>query len=128
MQSNQSSFLKRSMIGALALAIMTSLGMPTRSWAMLAPAEARDNAAVAGNRAEDVKAIQAALESEMVRKRLAEFKMTPEEINARLAQLSDSQIHQAALQIRTMNPGGDVGGILILVLLILLIVYLVRRI
>ena len=127
MKTTQSSSFKKSLIGTLVVAMLASLGMPSRSWAMLVPTEARDNVA-SGDRAEDLKTIQAALESKIVRQRLAELKMNPAEINGRLSQLSDSQVHQAALQIRAMSPGGDVGGILILVLLVLLIIYLVRRI
>lgn len=128
MQIQKVTSLKGSLIGAIIAAMVTSLAMPSRSWALLAPVETRGASAAAGDRMEDIKAIQAALESKVLRQRLAEFNLTPEEINGRLGQLSDSQVHEAALQIRAMNPGGDAGGILVIVLLVLLIIYFFRRI
>src|ERR1019366_10536441 len=65
------------------------------------------------------------LESKMVRQRLSEFKLTPEQVNQRMSQLSDAQVHQVAMQIRTMNPGGDGGlGILVALLVIGILVLL----
>ena len=84
-------------------------------------------------RADDLKTIQTALESKMIRQRLTEFKLTPDQINTRLNQLSDEQIHQTAMQIRTVNPGGDGGlgilvSLLVIGILVLLFVYLFKRV
>ncbi|HAH08316.1 MAG TPA: hypothetical protein DCM05_17625 [Elusimicrobia bacterium] len=99
-------------------------------WAMLAPAE------IAGgtdpgrlDRAADMKTIQSALESKVVRQRLRELGLPEDQVEARLSKLSDQEVHQLATQIHTLNPGGDltVIGILVAVVLVLLIIYLVRR-
>jgi hypothetical protein len=108
--------------------MLSTAGAPTRSWAMLAPAKEAGVPAGSPDREKDLKAVQSALESEVVRRRLADFKLTPEEIDGRLRQMSDEQVHQAALQVRAMNPGGDLGGVLVVVLLVMLIIYLARRI
>ena len=76
-----------------------------------------------------MKTIQSALESKVVRQRLRELGLPEDQVEARLSKLSDQEVHQLATQIHTLNPGGDltVIGILVAVVLVLLIIYLVRR-
>jgi len=98
-------------------------------WAMLAPAQAAS--ATDGqtyDRAADMKTVQTALESKIVRERLKDLGLSDKEIDSRLSRLSDQQIHQLAKDIHTLSPGGDVVGILVVVLLVLLIVYLIHLI
>jgi hypothetical protein len=49
-----------------------------------------------------------------------------------LSRLSDAQLHQTASRIKSINPGGDAGGLLITVLLVAILVgiffYVFRRI
>ena len=116
--------------------IVTTMAMtqPPQAWAMLAPATLMTATPSTGpDRAADLKTIQATLESKMVRQRLSEFKLTPEQVNQRMTQMTDAQVHQVAMQIRTVNPGGDGGlGILVALLvigiLVLLFVYLFKRV
>jgi hypothetical protein len=103
------------------------LAKPSTGWAMLAPAQAA-SATGAADRAADMKSVQTALESKVVRERLKALGLTDKEIASRLGQLSDAQVHKLAKDIDTLSAGGDLGGILVLVILILLIVYLVHRI
>ena len=127
-------FLKNSFIGTLMIAVTLAMTQPPQAWAMLAPSDVMNAAPTVGDsRAADLKTIQATLESKMVRQRLSEFKLTPEQVNQRMSQLSDAQVHQVALQIRTLNPGGDAGlgiivGLLVIGILVLLFVYLFRRV
>jgi hypothetical protein len=64
----------------------------------------------------------------MVRERLNEYGFTPDEIEKRLTQLNDEQLHQLALQIDDLKVGGDGWAVAIVILLIigiaLLILYL----
>ena len=75
------------------------------------------------NRSTNVEKIQKFLEIKMVRERLREFGFSPDEIQARLNQLSDPQVHQLAVQIDNAKVGTDDGlGIVITLLVIAILV------
>jgi hypothetical protein len=117
--------LKKALALALAFTTTLSLSMPQQGWAMLAPAEGVETA----QHQEDLKTVRTALESQMLRDRLAEFQLSPQEIDARLQQLSQEEIHQAALQIESVQPAGDaITYVLVVGILVLLFVYLFRRV
>ncbi len=120
---------------ALLMAAVTTVFVtqPQSGWAMLVTTPTAAAAYEPSSaRGADLKAIQTTLESEIVRERLKELKMTPEQVNARLSQLSDAEIHQVAMNVENLNPGGDAGGVLVSVLvigvLVLLFVYLLKRV
>jgi hypothetical protein len=77
------------------------------------------------NRSTDVEKIQKFLETKMVRERLHAFGFSQEEIQTRLNQLTDEQIHQVALQLDELNVAGNGGEVIIIVLLILILVALI---
>jgi hypothetical protein len=76
----------------------------------------------------DVEKIRKFLETKMIRERLHAFGFSQEEIQARLNQLTDEQIHQVALRLDELKVAGDGAEAVIIVLLVaaivLLIVYL----
>lgn len=76
-------------------------------------------------RAADLDSIRQALETKMVRERLEQFGLSPEEIDSRLSQLGDEQLHQLALQIDELRVGGDAAGVIIAILIIILLVVLI---
>jgi len=82
-------------------------------------------------RAEELTRIQRALETEIVKGKLAAYGLTPEEINRRLEGLSDEQLHLLAQASDQVLAGGDGTGVviavLIIVLLVLLILYLTKK-
>lgn len=86
-------------------------------WAMLAPAGEKYD------RAADTRKVQSALESRVVRERLASFGLTDKEIESRMSRLSDRQVHQLAANINAISPGGDVGivGLLLIVLILIIL-------
>lgn len=98
--------------------------MPSTGWAMLAPAQG----APATDRAADMKTVQTALESKIIRGRLKALGLNETETESRLGKLSDRQIHRLAKDIDTLSPGGDVGGLLVIILLIVIIAYIIHRI
>lgn len=107
---------------------------PPDTQAMLAPAVAssEDGLVVAG-RGADLQRVQTVLESKMIQQRLEELGLTPEEINTRLSQLSDAQLHQLATQLDSLMPGGDGGlgiiiALLVIAVLAVLFVYLFKRV
>lgn len=127
---NRKNYLKSASRGILlALTLSTTMicTMPTGGWAMLAPARAapaQDGQTY--DRAADMKAVQTALESKIVRERLKTLGLTDKEIESRLGRLSDQQLHKLSKDIKSVNPGGAVTGILELIILVIIIVLLVR--
>ncbi len=80
------------------------------------------------SRAESVANITELLSREEAQAQLEKFGVTAEQVTQRLATLSDSEIRDLTKQIDQAKFGGDVGGILIVVILVLLIIFLVNRI
>jgi hypothetical protein len=76
-------------------------------------------------RSTDVEKIRKFLEAKMLRERLRAFGLSQEEIQTRLNQLTDDQIHQVALKLDELKVAGDAGEAVIIVLLIAAIVLLV---
>ncbi len=82
-------------------------------------------------RAADLNKIQSLLETKVVTEKLKQLGFNKEEIQTRLDQLTDQQIHQVALKVDQLKVGGDGGiviGILVIVVLVLLVIYLAKRI
>ena len=104
---------------------MFIIGIAPRVDAGLAPSEII--ALSQTDRAADLAKIQKVLELKAVSERLTQLGLAQEEIKNRLDQLSDQQIHQAALQLDDLKVGqGDALGIIIalLVIAILLVILL----
>jgi hypothetical protein len=80
------------------------------------------------DRAADLASIQKVLEVKMVKERLADLGLTHQEIQSRLSQLSDQQLHSAAQQLDSLKVGGDSGlGIIIALLVIAILVILILQ-
>ncbi len=76
----------------------------------------------------DLQKVRSFLESKMVRDRLAKLGYTQEEIQSKLNQLSDQQIHQFALNLDQLKVGGDDAlGVIIALLVIALLVVLILQ-
>ena len=79
----------------------------------------------------DLHTARMALETRLVRQRLVDLGFTAEEVGARLAQLSDQQIHQLAQRLNDVRVGQDGFGIVISLLviagLVVLIYYLLHH-
>jgi hypothetical protein len=70
------------------------------------------------DRASDLDKIRKVLEMKMVRERLKAFGFTADEIEKKLSQLSDQQIHQVAVSLDELKVGGDGWTVLIVILLL----------
>ncbi len=76
-------------------------------------------------RSADLQKIKSFLERKVVGERLREAGFSPAEIQKRLHDLNDQQIHQLALKIDELKVGGDSGlGIVIALLVIAILVIL----
>ena len=99
----------------LVVAVFT-LTLPAHGWAMLVPAGTSEARAI------DQAKVQATLESLVIKQRLLDFGLTPDETVRRLNSLSDQQIHQLAANMDAVQAGGSVVGDVIVILLIVVIV------
>ncbi len=79
----------------------------------------------------DLHTVQGTLETKLVSQRLVDLGFTAEEVGARLAQLSDQQVHQMAQKLNDVRVGQDGFGIFIGLLviagLVVLIYYLLHH-
>lgn len=97
-----------------------------RAEAGLAPSEVIQLASL--DRGEDLQKIQKVLEMKAVSERLGQWGLTADEIQQRLASLSDQQIHQLALQIDELRIGqADALGVIIALLVIAILVIVILK-
>ena len=102
---------------------MFVIGITPRVYAGFSPSEVIT--LTPAERASDLQKIQKFLEMKMVRERLRELGLSADEIQARLDQFSDPQIHQLALNLDDLKvAGNDALGIIILLLVIAVLVVL----
>lgn len=80
------------------------------------------------SRSESVKNITELISRDEVRAELEKVGLSTSEVTKRLASLSDSEIRDLTRQLDQARYGGDVGGILIVIVLVLLIIFLAKRI
>ena len=113
------------MIWTLVIVTLVMGWYQPEGWAMLVPpAPAAPETVSISNRATDIQIIQRVLETKIVEQRLRDWGLTPDEVEARLSQLSDEQVHQMATRLDALMPGGELG-LIILLLVIAIIVVLV---
>jgi hypothetical protein len=102
---------------------MGLIGITPRVDAAFSPSEGLSF--LQSDRQSDIQKIQKVLESKMVIERLKAFGFTQDEIQARLNQLNDQQIHQIAQKLDELSVGGDGGEVVIAILLIAILVVLI---
>jgi len=111
--------LKRPFARILSLYLIVALfalAFPAQGWAMIVPA------GQAETRSADLAKVQTALESSVVRQRLLDYGLTPDETTKRLGALTDEQMHQFAAHMDAVQAGGDVLSDVLVILLIVVIV------
>ena len=106
---------------------MFVIGITPRVYAGFSPSEVVGLSPI--DRGSDLEKIQNAIETKMIRERLKQIGFTPDEIQKKLSQLSDQQIHQLALQLDELQVGGDGGWVILGILIVLaaiavLVIYL----
>ena len=72
-------------------------------------------------------AIERALENKQVAQKLRDYGVRPEGVQARLATMSDADVHTLATASRGLPSGGDGLGALIGVLVIVLLVIVILK-
>jgi hypothetical protein len=79
------------------------------------------------DRTADLQKIRQALEIKAVGERLKQLGLTKDEIQKRLSELSDPQIHRIALQLDDLRVGGDALGVIIAILVIAVLVIVILK-
>jgi hypothetical protein len=106
---------------------MFVIGITPRVYAGFSPSEVVGVSPI--DRGSDLGKIQNAIETKMIGERLKQIGLTPDEIQKKLGQLGDQQIHQLALQLDELKVGGDAGWtvlgiIIVLAAIAVLVIYL----
>ncbi|HXZ35432.1 MAG TPA: PA2779 family protein [Thermodesulfobacteriota bacterium] len=114
--------LKKTLVWYL-VGAMFVIGVTPKCFAGFSPSEVM--ALSQTERPQDLLKLQKFLETKMVRERLMDLGFIPEEVQMKLGNLSDQQIHQMALHLDEMKVAGDGVGIFIAVFLIAVLVVLI---
>ena len=109
---------------------MFVIGIIPRAYAGFAPSEMMG--LPPADRASDIAKVQKVLEAKMVSERLKELGLTADEIQARMDQLSDQQIHQLAVKLDELQVGSGHGWAILFVAaviaaIVVFVVYMTRR-
>lgn len=115
--------LIKTLFKALALYLTISLfalTLPAQGWAMFIPS---DHAA--GTRTSDLTRLRSVLESTVIKQRLINYGLSPEEAAARLTLLSSEQVHDLASRMDSVQAGGGFVGDVVLLLLLAVIIVIV---
>lgn len=120
------------MIWTLVIVTLVMGVFPSDMSAMVAPPlPTTTDSASQSPRWEDLQKLQTVLESKVVRQRLQDIGLTPEEINIRLSRLSNDQLHELATNVEAMMPAGDALGIvvalLVIAILVVILIYLLNH-
>ncbi len=102
---------------------MFVIGVTPKCFAGFSPSEIITHSPT--ERTQDLQKLQKFLETKMVGERLKDLGFTPEEIQMKLGDLSDQQVHQMAIHTDEMKVAGDGVGIFIVVFLIAILVVLI---
>jgi hypothetical protein len=102
---------------------MFILGITPRVDAGLAPSEIM--ALAHSERVADLEKIQKVIEVKAISERLKQFGLTQDEVQSRLAQMSDQQIHQVALQLDSLKVGQSDALFVIIAILVIAILIVV---
>jgi len=83
--------------------------------------------AITSQRDADMIAVQRALEHRLVAQKLADYGVTTDEVQVRLASMSDDELHTLASASKGLPSGGDGIGVLISLLIVVLLVILILK-
>ncbi len=98
----------------------------------LAPSRASGMTTIASSRDADMVTVQRALENRVVAQKLRDYGVQPEQVQLRLASMSEQDLHTLATQSRGLPTGSDGAtgaliGILIVVILVIVVLKLMNR-
>ena len=97
------------------------------AFAGLAPSRVTGVTAIATTRDADLLAVQRALEHKVVAQKLADYGVAPGDAQARLASLSDGELHLLASYSKGLPSGGDALGAIIGILVVIILVIVILK-
>lgn len=121
------SFYFRQVALVLALTMLVLGSIPAKSMALVVGSEAVVAATAEQAREADIARVQRVLESKLVADKLQQAGLSEAEINERLGNLSDSELHSFASQLESLYPGGDALSAIIALLIIVILVMVVLK-
>ncbi len=135
MKSILTSFYTKPIAGYLIAALLAISASAGPAEARFVPAASTQDAVSAakarGDHTADLAGIQTALESKIIGQKLMDYGLTPEDAMARIRGLSDSQIHELAAHLNSLQAGGDpadtVFGIFIVAMLVVVLILLLQN-
>jgi hypothetical protein len=98
------------------------IGFVEKSYAGFSPSEVITLSP--SERTVDLEKIRAALETKVFTEKLTQLGYSKDEIQSRLDQLSDQQLHKVALKIDQLKVGGDDRNVLIIIIVLLAVLVL----
>jgi len=110
----------RKYVASYLIIAMFIIGITPRVYAGFSPSEGISM--LSFDRASDLEKVRKVLEMKMVREKLKELGFTPEEVEKKLSQLSDQQVHQLALNIDQLQVGGSSGWVILIVVLLIVVI------
>jgi hypothetical protein len=134
MRSMLAASYTKPLILSLVMALLTISTLAGPAEAMFVSSSPRQASAgpvsIDAGRAADLTMIQSALESKILRQKLMDYGLTPDEALQRVGKLTGEQIHQLATHADSLQAVGDAGYALFIILfiaiLVALIIYLVQ--
>jgi hypothetical protein len=93
----------------------------------LAPSRTSGQTTVTSARDADLLVVERALEHKLVAQKLRDYGVKPEEVQSRLASMSDQDLHTLASASKGLPSGGDGLGALVTVLIIVLLVIIILK-
>ncbi len=93
----------------------------------LVPSQPSGVTAIASSRDADLVIVRRALEHRMVAQKLRDYGVQPGDVELRMAQMSDEDVHALANASKGLPSGGDGLGALVTVLVIVLLVILILK-
>ncbi len=99
--------------------------VPVEARAALLESRLSDGAGTSA-RAEMIEKVRLALERDLVSQRLADYGLTSGEVSAKLATLSDEQLHQLAGLSDSLAEGGVLGTVIAILIVALLVVLILK--
>jgi len=98
------------------------LTLPSQGWAMFVPSGESSPL-----RQADLLTVQKTLESSVIKQRLLDFGLSPDEASSRINRLSDERLHQFAANLNSLEAGADgVDALIFLVLVAILVVVILE--
>lgn len=99
------------------------LTLPSQGWAMFIPSGESSLL-----RQADLLTVQKTLESSVIKQRLLDFGLSPEEASARINRLSDARLHQFAANLNSLEAGADGVDALIFIVLVAILVVVILEV